>query len=434
MKKNRKYTFLVFIACCLLTSHVVGIGVSGAEALVASEKAQMRVELASNFSYEDQNELLVRLSENETLLNTVFVVSAIIFGLFLVIFYRMAVTKRIVSIQNKKLSMQQSELENAKADLTKALKQEKAIRERLEKTYENLKLTQAQLIHAEKMSSLGQLTAGIAHEMNNPMGFIKGGVQNLKLTIDDLYAVIDSYEAIKTDNPLTIKEHLESCKAECRELLAETRESISQLFKDTLFGTERVTEIVNGLRVFSRHDEAKIKNSDIVENLESALMILKHKCKNRVEIVKQFDPNIRFIDCFPGQLNQVFINLISNAIDALGDSGTLIISTHDLSDKIQLSFKDNGCGIPDEIKDKIFDPFFSTKEIGEGTGLGLSISYSIIEQHKGKIEVFSKVGVGTEFRITLFKRLNIEEAGDLAGHVAEHVEGEGLWHREVMAR
>lgn len=434
MKRNKKYIFPGLIACCLLLVPPAARSESASEALAAARDTPMRVELASSFSYEDQNELLLRLSENETLLNTVFVVAAIVFGLFLVIFYRMAVTKRIVSIQNKKLSSQQSELENAKAELTKALKQEKAIRERLEKTYENLKLTQAQLIHVEKMSSLGQLTAGIAHEMNNPMGFIKGGVQNLKLTIDDLYAVIDSYEAINTDNPLMVKEKLEHCKAECKELLAETKESIAQLFKDTLFGTERVTEIVNGLRVFSRHDEAKIKNSDIVENLESALMILKHKCKNRVEIVKQFDPNIRYIDCFPGQLNQVFINLISNAIDALGDSGTLIISTHDLSDKIQLSFKDNGCGIPDDIRDKIFDPFFSTKEVGEGTGLGLSISYSIIEQHKGKIEVFSKVGVGTEFRITLFKRLNIEEEGHITGHEAENVEGEGLWQREVMAR
>lgn len=353
--------------------------------------------------------ILAELAKNETLLNTVFLVVAVIFGMFLVIFYRMSVTKKIVSLQNKKLSIQQEELEVAKAELTKALKQEKAMRETLEKSHETLKSAQAQLIHVEKMSSLGQLTAGIAHEINNPIGFIKGGIQNLKLCIEDFNQMIEGYESIDTEETATMKSQIEDHRAQIQEQLSETREMISQLFKDTLFGTERVTEIVNGLRVFSRNQDAKVKNANLVENIELALMILKHKCKNKAEIVKQFDPNITFIDCFPGQLNQVFINLISNAIDSFKNFGTLVISTHDLGATVQVSFKDNGCGIPDDIKDKVFDPFFSTKEVGEGTGLGLSISHSIIDQHKGKIELFSQVGKGTEFRITLLKKLEMEE-------------------------
>ncbi len=346
-------------------------------------------------------------TQTATILNSLVIAVVVLFALLIFVFYRLSIATKVVSNQKTKILAQHKALEAAKVQMKKVFRQEKAIRQKLESTNHNLKSAQTQLIHAEKMSSLGQLTAGIAHEINNPVGFIKGGVQTLKVVVGDLYHLLDRYESIEIDDHL--KENIEQHRLESTEQLAECKEMITQLFKDTLFGTERVMEIVNGLRVFSRHDEAKIKSSNLVENLEAAIMILKHKTKNHAEIVKQFDPNVGEIDCYPGQLNQVFINLISNAVDAFDGFGTIIISTHDLGDKIQLSFKDDGCGIPEEIAGKIFDPFFSTKDVGEGTGLGLSISHSIIEQHKGKIEVFSKVGNGTEFRITLWKRLQEED-------------------------
>lgn len=372
------------------------------ENLTADQTAETSQEAQLTLT-ESLNELL----RNDTIVYALFATVTVIVALFLGLYYRMSQTKRVISIQNKRLSAQQAELKFAKTQITKALRKEKEVRAKLEKTYENLKAAQSQLIHAEKMSSLGQLTAGIAHEINNPVGFIKGGLQTLKVVVDDVFSVVDQYERMAIDGQ--VGEQLAQLRAESREVIEESKDMAAQLFKDALFGTERVTEIVNGLRVFSRHDEARVKRSSISENLDAALMILKHKTKNKVEIIKQFDPNVGEIDCLPGQLNQVFINLISNAVDAFDNYGTLIISTHDLGDRVQLSFKDNGRGIPDEIMDKIFDPFFSTKEVGEGTGLGLSISHSIIEQHKGKIEVFSKVGLGTEFRITLFKKLHLEE-------------------------
>ena len=343
--------------------------------------------------------------------NAMVYINAVVLIVFAVFIYRILYSNRIISRQNKDMSQQQEELEKAKLKLLEALDEEKKTRQTLESTHQNLKAAQSQLIHVEKMSSLGQLTAGIAHEINNPVSFIKGGMQTLKMAVQDLYSIIEQYQNTDTSSA-EFKEEFDQIKPESATMLLEVKEMVEQLFKDILFGTDRVTEIVNGLRVFSRHDEAKVKAASVHENLDAAFLILKHKIKDRIEVIKQYDPNVREIDCLPGQLNQVFVNLVSNAIDAMDDFGTLIVSTHNLSDKVQLSFKDNGKGIPDEVRDKIFDPFFTTKDVGEGTGLGLSISHSIIKQHNGVIEVFSGRNAGTEFRITLPKLLELEKESD----------------------
>ena len=345
----------------------------------------------------------------------VIVLTFLFFGVFI---YRILTANRIISRQNKNLSSQQKELEEARLKLESSLEEEQKIRKTLEETHHNLKSAQSQLIHAEKMSSLGQLTAGIAHEINNPVSFIKGGMQTLKMAIKDLYKVIGEYEGLDTSQP-DLTENLKAVKANSNELMTEVKEMVEQLFKDVMFGTDRVTEIVSGLRIFSRHDEAKVKAASVHENLDAALLILRPKYKNRAEIIRQYDPSVQEIDCLPGQLNQVFVNLVSNAVDAMDEFGTLIISTQDLGNQVQLSFKDNGSGIPAEIKNKIFDPFFTTKEVGEGTGLGLSISHSIIEQHQGKLEVFSEEGFGTEFRITLPKLLVLESTENTESKVVE---------------
>ena len=165
-------------------------------------------------------------------------------------------------------------------------------------------------------------------------------------------------------------------------------------------GTERTTEIIKGLRTFSRLDEDVLKIADIHEGLDSTLILLRNKYKQRIEINKLYG-NIPEIECYPGQLNQVFMNILSNAIDAIDDKGIIAISTSKSNKSIRISIKDSGRGISENIKSKIFDPFFTTKEVGQGTGLGLSICHSIIEKHRGSIEVKSEIGKGSEFVIAL---------------------------------
>lgn len=382
----------------------------------ASTQVQSDVSVSENALdiSDESDQLELSSSEGSALLNAlqlkIIIASAgILFLIVMALLYQVNLKKRTIKKQNGQLHKQYKQLKAIQAKMHMALKKEQKTRASLQGAHNNLKAAQSQLIHAEKMSSLGQLTAGIAHEINNPVGFIKGGVETLKVAIEDLYEAIDGYSSIDTSDEASLKEMLEEQKVEATELVTEAKEMIEQLFKDVLFGTERVTEIVNGLRVFSRHDEAEVKSANLHENLDAGMMIIKHKIKDKAEIIKQYDPNVSNIDCLPGQLNQVFVNLISNAVDAMDGFGTLVISTHDLGNKVQLSFKDNGAGIPVHVKEKIFDPFFTTKDVGEGTGLGLSISHSIVEQHKGQIEVFSEVGAGTEFRITLPKFLELDE-------------------------
>ena len=165
-------------------------------------------------------------------------------------------------------------------------------------------------------------------------------------------------------------------------------------------GASRTSEIVKGLRNFSRLDQNDLKKADLNEGIESTLTLLHSIYKDRVEIVKVFG-KIPEVECFPGQINQVFMNILSNAIQAIHESGTIFIKTWQHGDSVKTSMRDTGSGMPEATRKKIFDPFFTTKDVGKGTGLGLSISYGIIEKHKGKIEVNSEVGEGTEFIITL---------------------------------
>ncbi|MEN8230542.1 MAG: ATP-binding protein, partial [Bacteroidota bacterium] len=175
---------------------------------------------------------------------------------------------------------------------------------------------------------------------------------------------------------------------------------INKLIESIKNGTERTTQIVKGLRTFSRLDEDVLKVADIHEGLDSTLILLRNKYKNRIEIVKDYG-DIPQLECFPGQVNQVFMNILSNAIDAIEEKGKITISTSKVNGFIRINIKDTGSGIPENIKGKIFDPFFTTKDVGEGTGLGLSISHGIIEKHNGSIKVKSEEGKGSELIIML---------------------------------
>lgn len=290
-------------------------------------------------------------------------------------------------------------LETKILERTKKLQQ---INSELNTALNHLKETQSQLVDAEKMASLGQLTAGIAHEINNPINFVKSNIKPLQLDIEDLKSLIKQYEEINT---LNLSEKLVSIKNYKDEIDFDYLiNEIATLLKGIEDGATRTADIVKGLRVFSRVDESELKEADIHEGIDTTLMLLSNVIPKNISIIRNY-ADIPAIECYPGKLNQVFMNLLNNAVQAVkykGDpAGTINITTLLEGHNVIIKIKDSGTGIPDSIKEKIFDPFFTTKGIGEGTGLGLSIVYSIIEKHEGSIEVVSVEGEGAEFIITL---------------------------------
>ncbi|MBI1266866.1 MAG: GHKL domain-containing protein [Cryomorphaceae bacterium] len=311
--------------------------------------------------------------------------------------FALSENERIIKQQNATLESRVNErtreLERANNDLNLTLA--------------NLKSAQAQLVDAEKMASLGQMTAGIAHELNNPINFVSGNISPLKRDIDDLFKVIDNLEGIMPEDA-EIHEKVRNIQQLSKDLeLPFLRTEIGQLLKGIEDGASRTSAIVRGLRVFSRLDEDALKKADVNECLISTLIILKSNMRGEATIIEDLDPNMKDINCFPGKLNQVFMNIINNAMQASAGLGRtkeerkIWITTRFESDNVVVRIKDNGVGIPEAVKQRIFDPFFTTKDVGEGTGLGLSIVLGIVNDHKGTIVVESDEGVGTEFIITL---------------------------------
>jgi signal transduction histidine kinase len=294
-------------------------------------------------------------------------------------------------------------LEDKVQERTKELEQKKEEVEKknleIEEAYQELKAAQVQLVHSEKMSSLGQLVAGVAHELNNPINFIYGNMEHLKNYSHDMKTLIDKYETCIASLKEEERQDIEDFKEEIDyEYLLEDLDDLLDSCKE---GAERTRQIVLDLRNFSRLDEANLKDVNIHEGLDSTLNILHNKYKNRVDVIKDYDESIPAVTCFAGQLNQVFMNILANAAQAIKGKGTVKITTRKDGDYAKISFTDNGVGIDPEHLSRIFDPFFTTKDIGEGTGLGLSVSYGIIEKHNGTISVESKVGEGTTFTIRI---------------------------------
>ncbi len=270
----------------------------------------------------------------------------------------------------------------------------------LQQLYQELKETQTQLIQSEKMASLGQLVAGIAHELNNPISYVYANMKALQeyiRVVEDLLTLIHEVSQKGLDET-DIKQRLNALQQ--AHDLNFIRGDIHQIINESLRGSERVREIIRNLRNFSRLDEAEVKEVDLHEGLDSTLMLLNNEIKNRITIHKEYG-NIPAVVCHPGHINQVFMNLLLNAIQAIEGKGNLWIRTRSLEDQVEVEIQDDGKGIPPEVVNKIFDPFFTTKPVGTGTGLGLSITYNIIKTHGGTISVESEVGKGTVFRIRL---------------------------------
>ena len=280
-----------------------------------------------------------------------------------------------------------------------------------EQILRRLRTTQAQLIQTEKMSSLGQLVAGIAHEINNPINFIQGNLNPARHYITDLLELLHLYQNSFPQTP-QIQAKQEAIDLEFLEA------DLPKLLNSIATGATRIHDIVRSLRTFSHLDEAETKTVDIHAGLDSALLMLKSRLKPRsnIQLIKEYG-KLPQIECYPGRINQALMNILSNAVDALEEiahstyAGTripsLTIKTEVLNpDWIAISIGDNGLGISDEIQQQIFDPFFTTKPVGRGTGLGLSISYQIIvDRHRGHIDCISSPGQGSQFLIRLPVRL-----------------------------
>lgn len=322
-----------------------------------------------------------------------------LFGLILDYVY----THRHVAEVNRSLNSEVSERQKALASLNATQDELQEKNTTLQTAIAKLQTTQAQLVHTEKMSGLGRVVGGVAHEINNPLSFIYGNTIHLNDQFRDLLSLLDAYRLAFPEATPEIREI--SDRIEFEYLV----EDIPYALNSMKNGAERIRALVVSLRNFSRLDESEIKVVNLHEGLDSTLILLEGQLRDRVQLVKQYG-TLPPVECCPSELNQVWMNLISNAIDAVQENfmrenkatPQITIVTEALSkDRVRLSVMDNGCGMDEATRDRSFDPFFTTKPVGKGTGLGLSICDRIVEKHCGTISVRSRPGEGTTVAVTL---------------------------------
>ena len=270
----------------------------------------------------------------------------------------------------------------------------------LQDAYSRLEQAQSQLLQSEKMASIGQLAAGVAHEINNPVGYVNSNIGTLQGYVNDLFRLLDAYhkaEPLLAADP-ALKAEIDNLKQTLD--LAFLREDTLNLVKESQEGITRVRKIVQDLKEFSHVDEAEWQQTNLHAGLDSTLNILHNETKYKAEIIKDYG-DIPAVECIASQINQVFLNLLVNAAQAIDTRGTITLRTGSENDGVFVEISDTGKGITPEHLKRIFEPFFTTKPVGKGTGLGLSLSYGIVKKHGGRIDVSSTPGQGTRFRVWL---------------------------------
>jgi len=331
-----------------------------------------------------------------------------------------ALADRINTFKKEKEESQQKALEvmqeNQRLVEEQNVRLEKMVHERtldLEKsneelsvTLDDLRITQKQLVDSEKLASLGQMTAGIAHEINNPINFVQSNVQPLKRDIDDLLELIEGISQMEPGG--ANEERIIALKKKYQELdMDYLKKEVNQLMGGIEEGAKRTAEIVRALRVFSRMDRDTAVSASVNDCINSTLVVMKSVTKGEVVISKELEEELPMINCYPGKLNQVFMNILTNAVQATKANGKQVadrlvkIKSAYTENSVLIEITDNGIGMDEVTIGKIFDPFFTTKGVGEGTGLGLSIAMGIVKEHNGNIEVQSQIGNGTRFLINL---------------------------------
>ena len=268
----------------------------------------------------------------------------------------------------------------------------------LKQLNEKLESAQVQLLQSEKMASIGQLAAGIAHEINNPVGFVNSNMGTLSKYIENMFKVIDAYGAAEARFEAKVFPEVALVKKSVD--FSYLVEDIPSLLKESQDGLARVTRIVQDLKDFSHVDEANWQHANLEQGMDSTLNVVSNEIKYKAEVVKEYS-GLPEVECMPSQLNQVFMNLLMNAAQAIDNKGTITVRTGVSGDEVWVEVADTGKGISPEHINRIFDPFFTTKPVGKGTGLGLSLSYGIVQKHHGRIEVKSELGKGTTFRVCL---------------------------------
>ncbi len=278
-------------------------------------------------------------------------------------------------------------------------------REELKRANEELKTHKDLIVQSEKLASIGQLAAGVAHEINNPVGFVTSNLGTIQEYVTTMGSILKLYDELEQTDPSAsdqreaLQEKIRAVKEE--EDLEFILDDLGNVLEESMDGVKRVTEIVQNLKSFARQDSQERRPLDINEGIESMIKMVWNELKYTCEVERDFG-EVPLVQCHPGQINQVVMNMLVNASHAMGsEGGTITVGTRATGNEVEIRISDTGSGIPEEIRNRIFDPFFTTKDVGKGTGLGLSISHGIIQDHGGRIEVDSEVGKGTTFRIYL---------------------------------
>ena len=292
-----------------------------------------------------------------------------------------------------------AELEAANATLRAEKQRQEVLIRKLEEAHH-------QLVQSEKMASIGQLAAGVAHEINNPVGFVNSNLGTLQRYAENMLRLLAAYEALEGSLADDARRDIEQLKKDID--AAYLREDIGNLMAESLDGLQRVKRIVQDLKDFSHVDRSEREWASLEKGLESTLNVVWNEIKYKAEVVREY-AGVPQIECFPSQLNQVFMNLLINAAHAIEDKGRITLRTGNDADNVWIEVEDTGKGIPRENLVRIFEPFFTTKPVGKGTGLGLSLSYGIVNKHGGHIDVSSEVGKGTLFRVVLPRTAGVAE-------------------------